>query len=320
LPILRQALAGKDGMLSFEATVTLARMGGLARPALGDLEALARSAAARPMRETVSDAVDRVRPRIFRSRPLEGLHLMAMGTREGRPVAYLIDEDGFVFEVAGGESLVDGTIVRVTPEAVEFEGERATEDFEVVPHRARLVLFEQGAPPPVPVTAENTGAPVSIDFAGDLGSFAAFVAEYAPLNVIVEAGRPATLRAAARNTPWDAVVNHALKQAAMGYRIEGRYYLRLGAPADLERHPKLPSRRYEGALITMKFRAVEMTYLARVFEGEFGVAIELPPGPHEPVTFYFTDVPWDEAFDMIAASRGWTTRREGQRLVVKPAS
>jgi hypothetical protein len=70
----------------------------------------------------------------------------------------------------------------------------------------------------------------------------------------------------------------------------------------------------------MKFRAVEMTYLARVFEGEFGVAIELPPGPHEPATFYFTDVPWDEAFDMIAASRGWTTRREGQRLVVKPAS
>ena len=319
LPILRQALTGKDPMLSFEAAITLGRMGPLARPALGDLEAVARSGD-KHLGEIASSAADRVRERVFLKRPLVGLRLMALGSREGRAIAYLLDEDGFVFEVAGGETLLDGTIGRVTSEAVDFQGERVTADYEVVPHRVRLALFEKDAPSAVPVTAEHTGVPVSIDFTGDVGSFAAFVAEYAPLNVIVEAGRAAAVRATARNAPWDAVVQHALRQAGVGYRIEGAYYLRLGAPDDLERHPRLPSRTFEGAPVTLKFRGVEMAQLARVFESVADVAIEIPPGPHEPVTLYFTDVPWDQAFEMIAATRGWTTRREGRRLVAKPAS
>ncbi|HET9317286.1 MAG TPA: hypothetical protein VFQ51_16970 [Vicinamibacteria bacterium] len=318
LPILQQALKDTSAMLPFEAAITLGRMGAVARPALGALEALTRSDD-KDLREVASSAAARIRERAFLKRPLAGLRLMALGRRESRAVAYLIDEDGFVFEMAGGEALLDGRIASVTSEAVDFEGERVTADFEVVPHRARLVLFEKGAPAAIPVNGENTGEPVSIDFSGDVGSFAAFVAEYAPLNVIVDAGRPAVVRAAARNAPWDAVVEHALRQAGVGRRIDG-YYLRLGAPDDLDRHPRLPSRKYEGALVTLKFRGVQMAELVRVFESVSGVTIEIPPGAHEPLTLYFTDVPWDEAFEMVAATRGWTTRREGKRLVATPAS
>ena len=317
--MLREALTGKDPMLAFEAAITLGRMGWVARPALGDLEAVARSGPEH-LRGAAASAMERIRERVgLDRRPFAGLRLMALGRRDDVPVAYLVDEDGFVFEVKGGETLLDGRIERVSPAAAEFEGQRVTDDFAVVPHRVRLTLFDRGAPPPIPVVAsEHTGRPVTIDFAGDLGTFAAFVAAYAPLNVIVEAGESPALRVAARDTPWDAVVKHALKESGVAHQIES-YYLRVGAASQIARHPRLPSRDFKGAPVTLHFRGVEMPSLARVFEHVSGLKIEVPPGRHEPLTLYFTDVPWDEAFEMIAATRGWTTRREGERLVAKRA-
>jgi hypothetical protein len=62
-----------------------------------------------------------------------------------------------------------------------------------------------------------------------------------------------------------------------------------------------------------------MDTLRAIFEDVAGVTIELPPGPHGPVTIYAAEVPWDQAFEAIAASRGWTTRRDGKRLVATKA-
>src|SRR4029453_18326318 len=105
-------------------------------------------------------------------------------------------------------------------------------------------------------------------------------------------GGSPTVQVAARETPWDAVVHHALTQAGVASRVES-LYVRLGRPEDLDRHPRLPARKYEGILVTLQL--------------------------HGAVTFYVTDVPWDEALEMVAVSRGWTTTREGDRIMLKPA-
>ena len=321
LPLLRKALVSGDSLWQFQAAITLERMGRVGRAARADLEVAARSedADVRQLATSVLQRQNSVAP--LDGRLFEGLRLMALGTREKAPVGYLLDEDGFVFEVRGGEATMDGRIARITADALEFEGQRTREDFSLAPNAVRLRLFETEKPAPVPVkAAKHTGAPLSIDFAGDLASFASFLASFAPLNVVVEeGGGDAPIRVAAREVPWDAVVEHALASAGLDLRAEG-LFVRVGRKEALALHPRLPERTYAGEPVSLQFREAEMETMGFIFGDVSGLEIELPPGPHAKVTIHCAEVPWDQALEAIAASRGWVTKREGERLRLTKAA
>jgi hypothetical protein len=318
LPVVKEALGSDDELVRLEAYETVRRMARLARPLVPVLEEASKSEA-QSLREFATTALESARRQTrLEERPFD-LRLMALGRREDVPYAYLLDPEGFVYEVANGQAFLDGTLTRVADDAADFEGRRVTDDYRVVPHRLTLRLFEGGAPPPIPVVAkEHTGGPISIDFAGDLASFAAFLASHGPLNVVVESGGRPPLKVAADRAPWDAVAQHALKTANLAYRAEG-LFVRVGRAVDLDRHPRLPTRTFAGQPVSFLFREVDLESIRFMFQDVGGVTIELPPGPHEPLTVYFTDVPWDGAFEAIAASRGWVVKRTGDRLVVTKA-
>lgn len=318
LPIVREALGSPNELVRLEAYETARRMARLARPLVPDLEKASKvdEPSLRTFATTALESARRMTR--LEERPFD-LRLMALGRRDGAALAYVVDPEGFVYEVTSGQEFLDGRITRVADDAVDFDGRKVGDDFRVAPHRATLRLFEKGVPAPVPYDAkEYTGAPVSIDFDGDLPSFAAFLASFAPLNVVVEAGGRPPLKVSAKATPWDAVVKHALRGAGLDYRIEG-LFVRIGRPEDVARHPRLPTRAFEGQPVSFLFREADMESIRFMFQDVGGVTIELPPGPHAPLTVYFVEVPWDGAFEAIAASRGWVTKRTGDRLVVTKA-
>lgn len=80
----------------------------------------------------------------------------------------------------------------------------------------------------------------------------------------------------------------------------------------------LGDRKWSGKPVSFDFIGARMDSVVATFEKLSGLAIESPPGPHEPVTMFFQYTPWDEAFDALVASRDWTWRREGNRGLVTP--
>ena len=248
-------------------------------------------------------------------RGVADLRLAAVVQRDGSRRALLVASDGAVYEVRGGERLRDGRVREVGPEAVELEAESAG----ARPARTvRMKLFDGGGVPSTVTEPGHTGERMSIDLEADLSSFAAIVALASGLNIVVEAGDGGPVRISARDSPWDAIVAHALRDGGFAHRIDGSYYVRVGKKETLARRPLRAQEKFSGNPVTFRVHKADMRSVIKAFETESGLAITLPPGPHAPVTMYFEDVPWDEALDVLAASRGWTTRREKGRLLVEP--
>jgi hypothetical protein len=133
----------------------------------------------------------------------------------------------------------------------------------------------------------------------------------------VEAGTRGPVRIAARDAPWDGVLERALSGGGFGARID-RTYVRIGRGDRLGALRPLSSRKWSGQPITLSVRNADMRDLARLFADISGLSVDLsPPEPYEPVTILVKDVPWDEAFELIVASHGWTYRVDGDRLRVE---
>jgi TPR repeat protein len=316
LGALRSALASEDELLRSAAAETLVAIGAPARAALPDLEAAVRTdpelgaAVAAVRRGPVS--LDKFR--------LQDLRLVAAGQRAGEAVAYLLDEGGLVWEVKAGQRLLDGAIERIDVEggSLSFRGEAFGDDQVPRPFQAGLKLFEHGDPPARPFDRQAyTGDPLSIDFEADVASLAMLATQFSGLNTIVEAGTRGRVRVAARSAPWDGVLARGLEDGGFGYRVD-RTYVRIGRRERMATLRPLSPAPPKGQPVTLSFRDVAMRDLARIFAEISGLQVELhPPEPHDPVTVFAHDVPWDEAFDLVVASRGWTHRVEGGAIHVE---
>lgn len=314
LGLLRQALASEDGELRRAAAWTLGAMGPRAREALADLEQAARKD------PDLAFARDRLKsPRVgLEGLRLHELRLVGLGKREGVNVAYLLVHDnGDPLEVKEGQRLFDGVVERVDSDALEFRGESATGDSSARPSRTRVRLFEKGEPAPLAFDPQYTRQPLSVDFDADVTSLAMLVGHFSGLNVIVEAGVSGRVHIAARNAPWDGILERALTAGGFGYRVD-RAYLRIGRRDRMEKLRPLSSNKPSGPPISIFVHDADMRDIFRLFADLSGLVVDvLPPEPYEPVTIVVHDVPWEEAFELIVASRGWTYRIDGKHLRVE---
>jgi HEAT repeat protein len=310
LGLLRKALASDDEWLRRSAGWTLGSMGPLAREALADLEEAARKD------PDLAFSRDRLKapPPGLEGLRLQEVRLVALGKREGASVAYLMHDTGSVWEVRAGQRLFDGAVERVDALGLDFVAGEAS----ARPGRTRLTLFAGAAPAPHGLDPKQyNGTPLSIDLEADVTTFAMMIGPFSGLNLALEAGTRGPVRIAARDAPWDGVLERALHGGGFRARID-RSIVRIGREDRMGAMRPLSSGPWSGQPISISVRNADMRDIARLFAHISGLTVDLsPPEPYEPVTIVVQDVPWDEAFDLIMASHGWSYRKDGDRLRVE---
>ncbi len=312
LGMLRGALTSDNVTLRHAAARTLASMGYAAREALPDLESAARTD---PMLDSHVRLLASA-PELLERCRFDDLRPVAVFRRAGVDVAYLLGPGGTVWEIGPGARLLDGTVERVDAGRLYFRGQRVTEDLSLQARQAQAQLFPDGDPLPLEFDPEYTGEPVSINFDADVTSFLSLVAQLSGLNIVAEAGTSGRVSIAARDAPWDWVVDHGLADSGFGSRLD-HLYLRVAPSEQADDLRLLSSQEPAGQLVNLAVIGDDIDLLISVLEEVSGLEIDLPPGPHEPVTVFVREVPWDQLLELLVLSRGWTYRIEGARVVVE---
>ena len=219
--------------------------------------------------------------------------------------AFVTCGEGPAFEAPDGAALADGLVKGVTAGTLHLEK----------PVR-ELRLFGKSEATPLPDDPKFSGERIDVDFDGGVPAFAWLVGQLTGLNVIVEGDLTAPVRIAARDVPWDAAVAHALKSAGLGYEIERGGLLRIGRSG--ERMLGLPDPSepaIEPHPISFRLYRADPVDVLRVYEKFTGIKMEPPPPPHEAVTMYLQDVPANDAFLVLLASRRWRYRFVGDKAI-----
>lgn len=303
---LRHALSSDNGYLRLVAAQTLAGLGRAAREALPDLE---KAASADP---GLQNALARMKapPTRFDECRGDDLRLVAVVPAQDGHRGFVLCEGRQLWQVAPGTRFLDGRVEGVGPEAMEL-----AMDAPASPAR-RLDLFEGGEPETWTPDPRFTGAPLNIAFEGDVSALVRLLGTAFGRNVILEAGTEGRVRVAARDAPWDAAVHRALNTAGLDYRLD-RGLLRVAKSDRMGALRALSPREPTEAPISLDFSHGDIRDVARLFQDILGVDITLPAEASERLTIFVMDRPADEVFDWIVASRGWTSRQEGTRIVVE---
>jgi hypothetical protein len=266
--------------------------------------------------EWVRSCIPRIENHLF-----EESHLVGVAQRGDTHIAYLLTDDGRVWEVQQGQRFLDGEIKRVDAEALEFRGGGISEESSPTPYQVRVNLFSGAESATLEAAPPGDAQTASVNFAGDLPAFALLVANAYQLNMIVEDGAGGPAHASVRSAPWKETVRRASATGALGYVSDGGY-LRLCRPDQVQTLRRRSAKEWSGQKISFNFRDGAMDDIVRIFEDVSGLGIDLPSGPHASVTMVLSEVPWDEAFDVLMASRGWTYVVRGGRIRIeaRPAS
>jgi hypothetical protein len=136
------------------------------------------------------------------------------------------------------------------------------------------------------------------------------------MNIILEAGLAGEVRMAGRAAPWDGLLARALADAKLGYRAKGTVVL-IGRPERLARLSLPDLSNPAGNPVTLSIRAGSIQDFALLFADISSRKVKLPEASCDPVTVYFREVPWDEAFSWIVASCGWTSHIDADAIRVE---
>jgi Sel1 repeat len=249
----------------------------------------------------------------------EESHLVGLAQHGDTHIAYLLTDDGHLWEVRQGQRFLDGEIERVDAEALEFRGKGVSDESSLMPYQARVNLFSDSEPAALEAASPSDAQTASIHFDGDLPAFALLVADAYQLNVIVEDGASGPVHVSIRRAPREETVRRASASGALGYVFDGGH-LRLCRQDQVQTLRRRSAKQWSERKISFRFRGGAMDDIARLFEDISGLGIDLPPGPHEPITMVWHEVPWDEAFDVLMASRGWTYVVKGGRIRVEASA
>jgi TPR repeat protein len=243
---------------------------------------------------------------------LEELRLVALARRDGgSSVGYLLNGRGSVWPVKPGDRVLDGAIESVGADSVsaKMDASRA---------KGTRRIFEGEKPPPWTPDPKFDGAPIDVDFAGDIKSFAALLADVSGLNVILQAGLSGTVKVAGRQAPWDAVAARAVAAAGFGYRV-GHSVVFIARADGLPKLRLPEARPGSGHPISLAIRSGDMEDIGRLFADITGVTVVTPDAECKDVAIFVRDMPWDEALGWITASCGWTYRADAERIRIEAA-
>jgi hypothetical protein len=308
---IRDALRSGPRLIRAPAGAAIAAMGAAALPARPDLEEAARQ---QPELGRYLEAEGPTRLQDAQAEDLRLVAIVSGESEDGAPRAFVLHSQGLLWEAQAGDRLANGEVLEVEEEALAFSAERTDDAFSRVAYRGRLALFERSRPEPVPDGAW-TGFRVSVDFEGDVHSFAMLLGMGFGPNLAVEEGTEGPVRIAARQQPWDGIVITGLERGGFEYLID-RNYIRITRKGRLEAVRRL-SGEASGHLVNLSFRRGDLQDIAQLFAEVAGRSIDLPSlAERRLVTVHSIGAPWDETFELIVATLGGRVTTEPDRIVV----
>jgi hypothetical protein len=154
-----------------------------------------------------------------------------------------------------------------------------------------------------------SGTPVDLDFTnGDLQDIFRLFADISGLNVVVHPGTRGFVTYRATKRPWDEVLERLLAPNGLVAQIE-RNVLWIGPSRDAR-----PKRSFTGASTSFEFTGKDLVLALREIAAHGGASVEVPEGVAGRVTFKLVEVPWDQAFDLLARVNGLSWTRSGDVL------
>jgi hypothetical protein len=171
--------------------------------------------------------------------------------------------------------------------------------------------------PGVPATSRTyTGkANVTFDFKdAALNDIFRLFADVSGLNIVVHPGTRGKITTNLRDVPWDQALDEVLRPH--GYAAN-----RVGNLVEIGPPDRLGTRRqFDGKPIDVDFKSVDLIEALRHIAEEGRGTVAAPPEIRGKVTIILKQVPWDQAFDVLARLNGLTWTMEGNSIRVgRPA-
>jgi len=172
-----------------------------------------------------------------------------------------------------------------------------------VPERPVVRVFWPGVPVGL---CPCSGLPVDLHFKdGDLQDVFRLFADVSGLNVVVQPGVRGRVDYRANGVPWDEVLERMLAPYGYVAQLEGNV-LWIGRPGELG-----PRRPFTGAPMSFEYADKDLIEALREVAANGRASVEPAQGVAGHVTFKLTDVPWDQAFDLLTRVNGLTWSRAG---------
>jgi hypothetical protein len=148
------------------------------------------------------------------------------------------------------------------------------------------------------------GTAVSLDFKdGDFQQIFRLFADISGLNVVVQPGTQGQVTYRGNNRPWDEVLEQLLAANGLVARIQGNV-LWIGRPDEAGER-----RSFAGRPIRIEFVDKGLVEALEEIASNGHASVEVPPNVAGRVTLKLDDVPWDQAFDLLANVNGLTWAR-----------
>tara|TARA_B100000700_G_scaffold110423_1_gene124426 strand:- start:17485 stop:19539 length:2055 start_codon:yes stop_codon:yes gene_type:complete len=109
---------------------------------------------------------------------------------------------------------------------------------------------------------------------------------------------------------------------AMFSTLQGRQLIVEARPVTREQQPDRDEARtsYQGERISLNFQDIEVRAVLAIISDVSGLNLVASDSVSGRVTLNLDDVPWDQALELVLKSHGLASRREGNVIVVAPAS
>ena len=156
-------------------------------------------------------------------------------------------------------------------------------------------------------------APISLDLTdGDLQDVFRMFADMTRLNVVVHPGVGGKVTYHGREVPWGEALERMLAPNGLVARLDGNV-LEIGPPRKFGE-----KRSFTGAAISFDYHDKDLVETLREVAAQGHASVEVPEGVMGKVTFMLKEVPWDQAFDLLARLNGLTWARTGDVIRVEP--
>ncbi len=135
-------------------------------------------------------------------------------------------------------------------------------------------------------------------------------ADVTRLNIVVHPGPGGKVTVNVRDMPWDQVLDRALATVGLAANRVGNV-VEIGPPTRLG-----TGSRFDGRPIDVDFEGVDLLECLRRIAANGGRMVSGPPQPSGKTTLKLTQVPWDQAFDLVVRLHGLAWKREGATIRV----
>jgi HEAT repeat protein len=254
------------------------------------------------------------------AQPLDALRLKAVaepGVRDGRPRrAFFLAGTTWV-DAEVGTWLHDGRVETIEPDTVVVAQDVVDERLRLTRRTVRLALFPAGTRPQPAQRSRSTPPVASMSLAlsgDDVRDVVSLFGTATDLNLVLQhTARCAPQGQLLRAWPWDAALEHLLRECGLDHEVEGTF-VRVASKADFKRFP-YKEEKYTGHRITMEFARGRAPDLWSLFEDISGLKVE--PHPEGESTLWCRECPWDEVFAALARSQGFGYSIDGAVIRLK---